>query len=558
LYRRLFLATITLIALFVVTGGCGNGSGCGDIGMDSDAITITFNNGVQKSNPQVRIDASAIPDGTTVQVSGVGIMAEPAVVVPADVDKPAYITVNFNIDEKAELGQHTVTITRPNGFSSSAPYYVLPLGSTPLFLLSITPGDGKQGETFPVTITGNGILDGDVVVINGSGVRITTDSIVNGVVNGTCTIDGTARVQLLSVTITRANGLISNPIKFQVLPFSSNVVASDKTMISTSNLDSIPGGAVTLFPSIYSADITTTGMGFRNLTHASLSMSPDSQPRLSPDGTAIVFIRSESVTTNGGSVEVMDADGKNVRKVTPMGINGEVFSAFSQRPSFMPDGRHILFTNGTEKTRIAVMDVDGSNAHHLYPAANVPFSVTCPTHSMIGRTIAFSSSQQGQPDIWVMDEDGTNAHAMTNLGGTGNSAVHPVISPDGLLIVYEIDHLDNNHTKITDIHSIRLDGSEHLVITTDGKSFDPFTSGSGGNNKVYYVSTREGTSEIYSADHDGTAIHNLTMVGKAGAKFNDPSTLPLTRAAVEKQEPSRIPKSRTSIGAASGGRMTTR
>ena len=80
----------------------------------------------------------------------------------------------------------------------------------------------------------------------------------------------------------------------------------------------------------------------------------DSDPAWSPDGEQIAF-RS---TRAGGGIYVMNANGKNVRRLT--------FFEEDQHPTWSPDGKQIAFISLRDPIpKVYVMDADGRNQRRL-------------------------------------------------------------------------------------------------------------------------------------------------------------------------------------------------
>jgi len=286
----------------------------------------------------------------------------------------------------------------------------------------------------------------------------------------------------------------------------------------TSNLSELPGGSVTAFPSVYTLDAANS---FANLTHASSTNAPDAQARFSPDGRTIVFSRS-GATGSGNAIQRMNVDGSSVVQIDPIGLPAAQAGRLNNWPSLSPDGSTILFTNGTETARIAVMNLNGSSAHFIYtPPANE--DVSAPSYSPDGQHILFSKKHQDVANIFEMNANGSNLRSVTSLpiGGV-DSAVHPRYNVNALLIVYELVHSSGAGVPSHDIHTINPSGTNDRAITTDGKSMFPcFTS----TGNILFVSSISGKQEIYSVDQNGGSLANLTMANKTGATFADPDSL---------------------------------
>ena len=93
------------------------------------------------------------------------------------------------------------------------------------------------------------------------------------------------------------------------------------------------------------------GSNQRRLTH---HPGIDSYPDWSPDGSQIAFDSGRGRGNATADIFVMDTNGGNVRQVTHMG--------FASRPKWSPNGKRILFEAVTDSGReVYMVDADGRN-----------------------------------------------------------------------------------------------------------------------------------------------------------------------------------------------------
>jgi dipeptidyl aminopeptidase/acylaminoacyl peptidase len=170
----------------------------------------------------------------------------------------------------------------------------------------------------------------------------------------------------------------------------------------------------------------------------------DTQPSWSPDGKRIVFVSSPAGTSGDSMLDVVAANGGNVRVLT-------TGSATLNGPSWSPDGTTIAFgSRKSERNWIAFIPAAGGQT--TWPTAGVDGS--WPAWSPDGKTIAFVLDYgSGTSSIYAMDAGGIAARRVSPLSD-GND-LYPAWSPNGKFIAFtSTDHA------VPQVLVMRADGSQ--------------------------------------------------------------------------------------------------
>jgi Tol biopolymer transport system component/DNA-binding winged helix-turn-helix (wHTH) protein len=160
------------------------------------------------------------------------------------------------------------------------------------------------------------------------------------------------------------------------------------------------------------------------------STSPESEPRLSPDGRQLAF-ESARVGGEWPHIWVSEADGSNPRQLThgPGGAGS---------PSWSPDGRQIAFDSLRQDGHwhIWMIDADGGTPRRITTKAD---NEHVPMWSRDGRWIYFSSYEGPMRDIWRVLASGGTPERMTH-SGSGPFACE---SADGTSLLFQAQDNDS-------------------------------------------------------------------------------------------------------------------
>jgi len=206
-----------------------------------------------------------------------------------------------------------------------------------------------------------------------------------------------------------------------------------------------------------SAERLVAGEGFERLTHDGQLKQ---RPVWSPDGTQLVFARHEEDAIR---LYLRDAKTGQEQRLTER-KDPEYDAVFS------PDGKQLLLAIDNASPNQGDIDV------HLLTLTDrklTPIAVTeghlsheeWPCWSPDGKRIAFTSTRDGNQELYVADADGTNRVRLTSDPAID---AHPCWSPDGKTLVFA-----TNRWGDLELALIEPDGSR-LRRFTDSPGLDDY------------------------------------------------------------------------------------
>jgi len=231
------------------------------------------------------------------------------------------------------------------------------------------------------------------------------------------------------------------------------------------------------------------------------------EPGPDPGPGRLIFTR---VGNNLVDIYAMDVNGGHLEQLTTS-------FAFEDWGAWSPDTFKILFqsnripdTTYTARFQIYVMNSDGSNVSQLTfpdPAKDSTGHVIDttsnfhPVWSPDGTKIAFASTRDTNPEIFVMDPNGSNVVRLTNDSAAD---AQPAWSPDGTKIAFATDRDRNN-----EIYVMNANGSGALNLTNNpGSDLAPSWSPDG--TRIAFQSNRETDYAVWVMNADGSNPTRLT------------------------------------------------
>lgn len=231
----------------------------------------------------------------------------------------------------------------------------------------------------------------------------------------------------------------------------------------------------------------------RRLTHSGHFKT---RPAWSPDGQTLCYAQHL-----GGKISLvfLDVDSRAERTVA---AEVPLYDA-----CWSPDGLRIAYTRvgqtpGQGNLDVFISGPDGADAVRFAGDAGGLSHEEYPAWSPDGRQIAYSSTFQGNQEIYVADVDGQNRRRITSDPAID---AHPAWSPDSRRLVFATNRWGDLELAEVDV------AGENLVRLTRSARLDDYPVYSPDGKRLAFVSNRDGNAEIYVLDRADLSVRNVTQ-----------------------------------------------
>jgi Tol biopolymer transport system component len=299
------------------------------------------------------------------------------------------------------------------------------------------------------------------------------------------------------------------------------------------------------------SDIFIKRTDSRVVTQLTDDPAQDTMPALSPDGTKIAFA---SDRTGNWDIFVMPVNGGRAVQITSD-------SEDEIHPSWSPDGKQLVFCRlgqASGRWEMWVTDIQNPAAQNFIGYGMFP--QWCPVagtgENGCDRILFQLGKERGRRafGIWTVDVGqgiATNATEIISSGAT--ALINPAWSPDGKWIVYAEVPVSTgpDYAIATDQKDRMPIWSVLWMLSTEGEGRVRLTSGPGialspawgVNNRLFFVSDRAGTENVWSLDITSAVQSAQATIGSGPAVANKtPSKAPTPAPAAGKTTVANVPE----------------
>jgi len=222
----------------------------------------------------------------------------------------------------------------------------------------------------------------------------------------------------------------------------------------------------------------------------------DYMPALAPGGQHLAYTSYRSLVPGLYIDDIFE------NKRTAVSLKGMNFA-----PAFSADGKKLAFSSSMDgNAEIYVADVEFSPTRvgRVRRLTFNPAVDTAPSWSPNGREVVFTSDRGGTAQIYIMDAEGANPRRIS-FGANHHDA--PAWSPNGDKIVY-VARVDN----VFDLYLFHVQSGQIKKLTeSNARNESPSWSPDG--RHLVFTSNMKGGLHLFTIDADGQNLRQLTFRG---------------------------------------------
>lgn len=220
------------------------------------------------------------------------------------------------------------------------------------------------------------------------------------------------------------------------------------------------------------------------------------RPSWSPDGKFVCFARYE-----GSKIQLLlkHLETKQERRLTNR--DTPEYDA-----SWAPDGKRLVFcaiaqSPGQGNLELCTVGVDDLTSRHLIGDSGKLSHEESPAWSPDGKRIAFTSTREGNQEIYLIDADGQNLKRITQDPGLD---AHPTWTPNGKQLLFATSRWGDLEIATVDPQGAQIQRLTHQ------KGLDDYPVCSPDGRTIAFTSLRSGDFEIYTMPRDGGLPTNVS------------------------------------------------